>query len=224
MLRYLAVEIGDVTTAPQVVGVVVELHLLVLVVGLEVAVACRPRHGFRLCCFGRTIVTTEALTVYIVVIVLTVVRDVKRLVIVFNGLQLLTIFCLIVYGYTIRLIAGIRDTSWVCTITCKVAKLADNTLRADVDVLGVFATLSCNQVWADIEREACRTRITTRELGVTFSDYRLRLGNAQANLALHSTCAIIHINRFVFSAGLHRALTVGIIPIVAHKTVFIGCK
>ena len=31
VLRYLAIEIGDVTTASQVVGVVVELHLLVIV-------------------------------------------------------------------------------------------------------------------------------------------------------------------------------------------------
>ena len=75
-----------------------------------------------------TVVAAEALTIYVVVIVLTVIRLVKRLVIVFNGLQLLTIFCLIVYGYTIRLIAGIRDTSWVCTIAGEVAELADDSL------------------------------------------------------------------------------------------------
>ena len=48
---------------------------------------------------------------YVVVIVLTVIRLVKRFVIVFNGLHLLTIFCLIVYGYTISLIACIRYSS-----------------------------------------------------------------------------------------------------------------
>ena len=66
-------------------------------------------------------------------------------------------------------------------------------------MLGVLATLSCNEVWADIEREACCTSIATRELRV-------------------------HIDGFILTTRLHCALTIGIIPIVAYKTVLIGCK
>ena len=87
ILRHFAIKGGDVTTASQVVGMVEELHLLVVVVRLEVAI-CRPCACYRpcLCCLQRTIITIEALTVYVVVIVLTIIRLVKRLVIVFNGL------------------------------------------------------------------------------------------------------------------------------------------
>ena len=66
-------------------------------------------------------------------------------------------------------------------------------------MLGVLTTLPCHQVWVDIEREACRTRVATRELG-------------------------IDINGFILTTSLHRALTIGIIPVVAHKAILIGCK
>ena len=114
---FASVVVGDVTTATQMVRMVVELHLLVVVVGFEVT-ACSSCacHCPCLCRLRRTIVAAEALTVYVVVIVLTVIRLVKRLVVFFNGLQLLTIFCLIVYGYTISLIACIRYSSWVCLL------------------------------------------------------------------------------------------------------------
>ena len=115
MLRYFAIKVGNVTTAAQMVRVVVELHLLVVIIRLEVTI-CSPCTCPCLCRLRRTIVATEALTVYIVVIVLTIIRLVKRLVVVFNGLQLLTIFRLIVYGYTISLIACIRYSSWVCLL------------------------------------------------------------------------------------------------------------
>ena len=96
---------------------VVELHLLIIVLIVEVAV-CRPCACHRPCLrsLRRTVVAAEALTVYIVVIVLTVIWDVKRLVVVLDGLQLLTIFCLIVYGYTISLIACVWYSSWVCLL------------------------------------------------------------------------------------------------------------
>ena len=100
---------------------VVELHLLVLFIRLEVTIGSPCScHSTCLCSFGRTVVATEALTVYIVVIVLTVIWDVKRLVVVLDGLQLLTIFCLIVYGYTISLISCIRNASWVCLLCSRI--------------------------------------------------------------------------------------------------------
>ena len=143
------------------VGVVVELHLFVVVIRLEVTV-CSPC----LCRLRRSVVAAETLTIHIVVIVLTIIWQVKCLVVVFNGLQLLCILVLVIDSQAISLIACIRNSSWVCTVTCKVAKLADDSLTTDVDVLGIFATLPSNQVWADIETEPCRTSVTTRELGV----------------------------------------------------------
>ena len=117
VLRHLAVKIGDVATAAQVVRVVVELHLLVVVVGLEVTIyspcAC---HRPCLCRLRRTVVAAEALTIHIVVIVLTIIRLVKRLVVVFNGLQLLCILILVVNSKTISLITCIRYSSWVCLL------------------------------------------------------------------------------------------------------------
>ena len=76
----------------------------------------RVCHRPCLCRLWCAVVAAEALTVYIVVIVLTVIWDVKRLVVVLDGLQLLTIFCLIVYGYTISLIACVWYSSWVCLL------------------------------------------------------------------------------------------------------------
>ena len=99
------------------VRVVEELHLLVVVVGLKVAVysscAC---HCTSLCCLRCTIVAAEALTVYVVVVVLTVIRLVKRLVIFLDSLQLLAIFFLVVHRQAINLIACIRNASWVCLL------------------------------------------------------------------------------------------------------------
>ena len=149
------------------VRVVVELHLLIIILIVEIIVcsscAC---HRTGLCRLWRAIVATEALTIHVVVIILTIIRLVKRFVVVFNGLQLLCILILVVNSKTISLITCIRNSSWVCAIACEVAKLADNTLRANVDVLGVLTTLPSNEVWADIETEPCRTRITPRELGI----------------------------------------------------------
>ena len=96
-------------------------------------------------------------------------------------------------------IACIRYSSWVCTIRSQVAQFANDTLTAYIDVLGVLTTLPCHEVWADIEAEACRTSVASGELGV-------------------------HIDGFVLGTGLHRALTIGIVPIVRHKAVLIGCK
>ena len=64
----------------------------------------------------RTIVATEALTIHIVVVVLTVIRLVKRLVIFLDSLQLLAIFFLVVHRQAVSLIACIRYSSWVCLL------------------------------------------------------------------------------------------------------------
>ena len=60
VLRYFAIEVGNVTTAAQVVGMVVELHLFVVVIRLEVAVysSC-AYHRPCLCRLRCTIVAAE---------------------------------------------------------------------------------------------------------------------------------------------------------------------
>ena len=58
VLRYFAIEVGNVTTAVQVVRMVVELHLFVVVVRLEVAI-CSPCTCPCLCPLRCTIVAAE---------------------------------------------------------------------------------------------------------------------------------------------------------------------
>ena len=91
-------------------------------------------------------------------------RQVKRFVIVFDGLQLLIVLVLVINGHTVSFIACIRYSSWVCAITCEVAEFRYDTLTTYIDVLGVLATLPHYEVWADIQAEPCRTSVTTREL------------------------------------------------------------
>ncbi|EFL47272.1 hypothetical protein HMPREF9296_1935 [Prevotella disiens FB035-09AN] len=84
---------------------------------MEVAV-CRPCACHRPCLrsLRRTVVATEALTIHVVVVVLTVIRLVKRLVIFLDSLQLLAIFFLVVHRQAVSLIACIRYSSWVCLL------------------------------------------------------------------------------------------------------------
>ena len=89
MLRYFSAQVGDVTTAAQVVRVIEELHLLIIILIMEIIIyssTCAGIHSPCLRHLRRAIVVAEALTIYVVVIVLTVIRLVKRLVVVFNGL------------------------------------------------------------------------------------------------------------------------------------------
>ena len=117
MLGYLAIKVGDVTAATQMVEVVVELHLLIVVIRLEVTArspcAC---HCPCLCRLRCTVVAAEALTIYIVVIVLTRIWQVKRFVVVFDRLQLLIVLVLVIDGQAICFIASIRYSSWVCLL------------------------------------------------------------------------------------------------------------
>ena len=122
-----AIKIGDVATAAQMVGVVVELHLLVVVVGLKVTVdgtcCCDFCHGW---C---TVVATEALIVHVVVIVLTIIRQVKRLVVVLDGLQLPGILVLVIDRQAVSVITCIRNAAWVCAITCEACFINSSSLR-----------------------------------------------------------------------------------------------
>ena len=94
MLHHLAIEIGDVTTATQVVWVVVELHLLVCVALLEV-ILCSSRQSSCLSSLQTTVIAAEALAIDIFVVVLAIVRHCKGCIIILDNLQLLDIFLLI---------------------------------------------------------------------------------------------------------------------------------
>ena len=68
--------VGDVTTATQMVWMVVELHLLVCVALLEV-ILCSSRQSSCLRSFQAAVIAAEALTIDIVVVVLAIVRHCK---------------------------------------------------------------------------------------------------------------------------------------------------
>ena len=79
MLHHLAVKVGDVTTAAQMVWVVVELHLLVIVVLLKVTIDSLSLgnvcgHSTCLSSLQAAVIAAEALAVHIVVVVLAIVR------------------------------------------------------------------------------------------------------------------------------------------------------
>ena len=94
MLHHLAVKVGDVTTATQMVWVVVELHLLVCVALLEV-ILCSSRQSSCLRSFQAAVIAAEALAIDIIVVVLAIVRHCKGCIIILDNLQLLNIFLLI---------------------------------------------------------------------------------------------------------------------------------
>ena len=73
MLHHLAVKVGDVTTATQMVRVVVELHLLVCVALLEV-ILCSSQQSSCLRSLQAAVIAAEALAIDIVVVVLAIVR------------------------------------------------------------------------------------------------------------------------------------------------------
>ena len=98
---------------------------------------------------------------------------------------------LAINGKSVRLTAGILDASRVGTVGVEVANLGNDALRADIDVLGVASALVGHQIRTDVERELRRVGASARELGV-------------------------HVELFTLTGGLHRAFTVGIIPVVGH--------
>ena len=76
MLHHLTVKVGDVTTATQVVWVIVELHLLVCIAFLEVVLRCSC-HSTCLRSLQAAVIAAEALAIDIIVVVLAIVRHCK---------------------------------------------------------------------------------------------------------------------------------------------------
>ena len=76
MLNHLAFKVGDVTTATQMVRVVVELHLIVCIAFLEI-VLCSSHQSSCLSCLQAAVIAAEALAIDIVVVVLAIVRHCK---------------------------------------------------------------------------------------------------------------------------------------------------
>lgn len=68
--------VGDVTTATQMVWMVVEQHLLVCVAFLEV-ILCSSRQSSCLRSLQAAVIAAEALTIDIIVVVLAIVRHCK---------------------------------------------------------------------------------------------------------------------------------------------------
>ena len=97
---------------------------------------------------------------------------------------------------SVRLTAGTLDTSWVGTVGGEVANLGNDSLRTDIDVLGVASALVGHQIRTDVERELRRVGTSARELGV-------------------------HVELFTLTGGLYRAFTVGIIPVLKGELIFL---
>ena len=90
MLHHLAVKVGDVTTATQMVWVVVELHLLVCIAFLEVVLRCSC-HSTCLRSLQAAVIAAEALTIDIIVVVIAIVRYCKGC-LLFSILSVIFIF------------------------------------------------------------------------------------------------------------------------------------
>ena len=90
MLHHLAIKVGDVTAATQMVWVVVELHLLVCVALLEV-ILCSSRQNSCLRSFQAAVIAAEALTIDIIVVVIAIVRYCKDC-LLFSILSVIFIF------------------------------------------------------------------------------------------------------------------------------------
>ena len=108
MLNHLAVKVGDVTTATQMVRVVVELHLLVCIAFLEVVLRC-SWHNTCLSSLQAAVIAAEALTIDIVVVVLAIVRHSKGCIIIINDLQLPCIFSFIINIQAVSFITYIQN-------------------------------------------------------------------------------------------------------------------
>ena len=90
MLHHLAVKVGDVTTATQMVWVVVELHLLVCITLLEIVFHCSC-HNTCLRSLQAAVIAAEALTIDIIVVVIAIVRYCKGC-LLFSILSVIFIF------------------------------------------------------------------------------------------------------------------------------------
>lgn len=137
MLHHLAIKVGDVTTATQMVRVVVELHILVCVALLEIVFHCSC-HNTCLRSLQAAVIAAEALAIHIVVVALAIVRHCKGnanreqykmnpfifiaemqltlskgCIIILDNLQLPGIFSFIINRKAIGLTTCILDAAWV---------------------------------------------------------------------------------------------------------------
>ena len=94
MLHHLAIKMGDVTTATQMVWMVIELHLIACVAFLEV-ILFSSHQSSCLRCLQAAVIAAEALAIDIIVVGLAIVRHCKGCIIILDNLQLLDIFLLI---------------------------------------------------------------------------------------------------------------------------------
>ena len=108
MLNHLAVKVGDVTTATQMVWVVVELHLLVCIAFLEVVLRC-SWHNTCLSSLQAAVIAAETLAIDIVVVVFAIVWHCKGSIIILNDLQLPGIFSFIINIQAVSLITYIQN-------------------------------------------------------------------------------------------------------------------
>ena len=76
MLYHLTVKVGDVTTATQMVWMVIELHLIACVAFLEV-ILFSSHQSSCLSCLQVAVIAAEALAIDIIVVVLAIVRHCK---------------------------------------------------------------------------------------------------------------------------------------------------
>ena len=170
------------------------------------------------------ILATKAPALIGVCVVRTVIGQVKGTIIILKCLQLLCIFSQIVHTESRILAPGLGRDAGVHITYFQLSQLADNALTAYIDVLGISTAGTCDIIGTHIQRETRGAGISAGELGVSFSDYRLRLSNAQTSLPLRSTCTIIYIDGIVVSRCLHRTFAVGIIEIVADITSIRCCQ
>ena len=108
MLHHLAIKIGDVTTATQMVWVVVELHFLVCIALLEIVLHCSC-HYTCLRSLQAAVIAAEALAIDIVVVVFAIVWHCKGSIIILNDLQLPGIFSFIINIQAVSLITYIQN-------------------------------------------------------------------------------------------------------------------
>ena len=107
MLKLLSVEM---------VGMIEELEILVVVGVFERLGNCATLslpHRLGLCSLQCAVIAAETLTVGIVVVVRTVVGDIKECVVVFDHLLLCDVFGLVVNRESVGLTSGIFYTAWV---------------------------------------------------------------------------------------------------------------
>ena len=150
------------------VRMVEELQVLVVVRVFERLGNCAclslpsPCH----CRLHIAVIAAESFTVGIVVVVGSVIRYIKGLVVVLDYLLLCRILSLVVYRKTISIGSGIFNAARVRTVRGEIADLRHDALTACVDMLGVTTALISHKIRTDIERELRRVGEAAGEYSV----------------------------------------------------------